>query len=226
MKLWKVLTSGIVKENPTFRLVLGMCPTLAVTTSLENALGMGLATMFVLICSNCVISSLRHVLPAAVRIPCFVVVIAAFTTIVHLLLQAYTPALAESLGIFIPLIAVNCIVFARAEAFATKNPILYSATDGLGMGLGFTLALSLIAIIRELLGSGSITLWGKLALTDVHGYSMVLFALPAGGFVTLALILAAINHGLAVSAKRNGTPAPTPLAFDCRHCTLCKTLPK
>jgi len=217
-----VLMRGIVKENPTFRLVLGMCPTLAVTTTLENALGMGLATTLVLICSNMVISALRNVIPPAVRIPSFIVMIAAFTTIVDLLMQAYTRPLADSLGIFIPLIAVNCIIFARAEAFASKNGILYSAVDGVGMGLGFTFALALIAAIREFVGSGSITLWGSIALTEVHSHSMVLFALPAGGFVTLALLLAGINHLQAVAAKRNGKPAPEPLAFDCRHCTICK----
>ena len=213
---------GIVKENPTFRLVLGMCPTLAVTTTLENALGMGIATTLVLICSNMVISALRNVIPQAVRIPCFIVMIAAFTTIVDLLMQAYTRSLADSLGIFIPLIAVNCIIFARAEAFASKNGMFYSAVDGVGMGLGFTLALSLIAAIREFVGSGSLTLWGKIALTEIHSHSMVLFALPAGGFVTLALLIAGINHLQAVAAKRRGNPAPDPLTFDCRHCTICK----
>jgi electron transport complex protein RnfE len=217
-----VLMRGIVKENPTFRLVLGLCPTLAVTTTLENALGMGLATTLVLICSNMVISALRSVIPPAVRIPSFIVLIASFTTIVHLLIQGYAEALDKSLGIFIPLIAVNCIIFARAEAFASKNKIFYSAVDGVGMGLGFTIALSMIATIREFVGSGSITLWGKIALTEVHDYSMVLFALPAGGFVTLALLLAGINHFQSVAAKRNGKPAPAPLEFDCRHCTICK----
>ena len=222
MRLWNVLTNGIVKENPTFRLVLGMCPTLAVTTSLENALGMGIATTFVLICSNCAISALRKVIPPTVRIPSFIVMIAAFTTIVDLLIQAFAPALANSLGIFIPLIAVNCIVFARAEAFAAKNGILYSVADGAGMGVGFTLSLSLIATIREFLGSGSVTLWGKLALTEIHNHSIVLFALPAGGFIVLGLLLAGINRLQAIAAEKNGKPAPVPVDFDCRHCTICK----
>ena len=222
MTIWSILMRGLIKENPTFRLVLGMCPTLAVTTSLENGLGMGLATTFVLICSNSAISMLRHVIPATVRIPCFIVMIAAFTTIVDLLIQAYMPALASSLGIFIPLIAVNCIVFARAEMFAAKNGVVHSAVDGLAMGLGFTVSLSLIAAIREFLGSGSITVWGDLALTEIHNHSMVMFALPAGGFIALGLILAWINRLQAIVAERSGKPAPVPVEFDCRHCTICK----
>ena len=223
MRFLKVLTSGLIKENPTFRLVLGMCPTLAVTTSLENALGMGLAATFVLICSNVVISALRNAIPATVRIPCFIVVIAAFTTIVELLIHAYATALYDSLGIFLPLIVVNCIILGRAEAFASKNGILYSAADGVGMGLGFTLAISLIATIREFIGAGSVTLWGTLALTEVHSHTMVLFVLPAGGFITLGLLLAGINRLQAAAAAKSGKAPPLPLDFDCRHCTLCKT---
>jgi len=226
MGLWNELTRGIVKENPTFRLVLGMCPTLAVTTSLENALGMGVAATFVLLCSNSVISALRNVIPATVRIPSYIVIIAAFVTIVDLLIQAFAPALAQSLGIFIPLIVVNCIILGRAEAYASKNSVLYSAADGVGMGLGFTLALSIIATIREFIGSGSVTLWGSLALTNIHTHTVVLFVLPAGGFVTLGLILAGINRLQRWQAERNGEIAPLPLEMDCRHCTLCKPLAK
>jgi electron transport complex protein RnfE len=226
MGLWNELTRGIVKENPTFRLVLGMCPTLAVTTSLENALGMGVAATFVLLCSNSVISALRNVIPATVRIPSYIVIIAAFVTIVDLLIQAFAPALAQSLGIFIPLIVVNCIILGRAEAYASKNSVLYSAADGIGMGLGFTLALSVIAMIREFIGSGSITLWGSLALTNLHSHTVVLFVLPAGGFVTLGLILAGINRLQRWQAERNGEVAPLPLELDCRHCTLCKPAAK
>lgn len=226
MGLWNELTRGIVKENPTFRLVLGMCPTLAVTTSLENALGMGVAATFVLLCSNSVISALRNVIPATVRIPSYIVIIAAFVTIVDLLIQAFAPALAQSLGIFIPLIVVNCIILGRAEAYASKNSVLYSAADGIGMGLGFTLALSVIAMIREFIGSGSITLWGSLALTNLHSHTVVLFVLPAGGFVTLGLILAGINRLQRWQAERNGEVAPLPLEMDCRHCTLCKPAAK
>ncbi len=222
MRFFSELTRGIIKENPTFRLVLGMCPTLALTTSLENAIGMGVAATFVLICSNAAISALRNVIPATVRIPAYIVVIAAFVTTVDLLMQAYTPALAESLGIFIPLIVVNCIILGRAEAFASKNPVLYSVADGLGMGLGFTLALSIIATIREFLGNGTITLWGNLALHNIHNHAMVLIVLPAGGFVTLGLILAFINHIQALAAERRGETAPRPLELDCRHCAICK----
>ena len=153
-KLKGIVFNGIVTENPTFRLVLGMCPTLAITTTVSNGLGMGLAATFVLICSNLVISLLRNFIPDKIRIPAFIVVIATFVTIVQLLLQAFIPALYESLGVFIPLIVVNCIIFARAESFASKNPPLESACDGLGMGLGFTLAITLLSAIRELLGSG------------------------------------------------------------------------
>ena len=221
MRLIPELTRGIIRENPTFRLVLGMCPTLAVTTSLENAIGMGLAATFVLLCSNMAVSTLRKAIPSAVRIPCYIVVIAAFTQIVDLLMQAYTPALAESLGIFIPLIVVNCIVLGRAEAYASKNGVLPSAADAIGMGIGFTLALAMIAAIREFFGNGSLTLWGDLALRNLHGNTMVLAILPAGGFVTLGLILALMNHLQAKAASRNGRAAPQPVDFDCRHCTLC-----
>lgn len=221
MRLFKVIGRGLFQENPTFRLVLGMCPTLAVTTSVENAIGMGLAATFVLICSNMVISSLRKVIPAAVRIPCYIVVIAAFVTTVDLLMQAYLPALAESLGIFIPLIVVNCIILGRAEAFASKNGVLLSAGDGLGMGLGFTCSLSLIAAVREFIGNGSITVWGDFALNNLHDHRMVLFILPAGGFVTLGLILAFINHLTAISDRRKGKEPSAPLTLDCRHCAFC-----
>jgi electron transport complex protein RnfE len=222
MSLISELTRGIIRENPTFRLVLGMCPTLALTTSLENALGMGVACIFVLICSNAAISALRNVIPSAVRIPCYIVVIAAFVQVVDLLMQAYTPALADSLGIFIPLIVVNCIILGRAEAYASKNGVLYSMADGLGMGLGFTLSLSIIAIVREFLGNGSITLWGDWALTGIHHNTMVLIILPAGGFITLGLILALMNHLQAIFARHAGAPAPLPLELDCRSCALCK----
>ncbi len=222
MRLLHELTRGIIRENPIFRLVLGMCPTLAVTTSLENALGMGVAATFVLVCSNLVISSLRKVIPSTVRIPCYIVVIAAFVTMVDLLMQAYTPALAKSLGIFIPLIVVNCIILGRAEAFASKNAALYSMADGIGMGVGFTLALAIIASIREFLGSGSLTVWGSLALTDIHSHTLVLAVLPAGGFITLGVILAALNHLEAVAARKRGELPPRPLELDCRHCTICK----
>ncbi len=217
------LTKGIFKENPIFKLVLGMCPTLATTTSLENAIGMGAATTFVLCGSNTVISLLRNVIPAKIRIPCFVVVIASFVTIIDLLMQAYTPALSQKLGIFIPLIVVNCIVFARAESFASKNPIASSLIDGLGMGIGFTVALSMIASIRELLGTGALTVWGDLQLTLPSSVSLnaILFILPAGGFLTLGLLLAGLNHMQKRSAIKAGKELPEPMQLDCRSCAVC-----
>ena len=203
MSVFSELTRGIIKENPIFRLVLGMCPTLAVTTSLQNALGMGAAATFVLLCSNVVISSLRKVIPAAVRIPCYIVVIAAFVQIVDLLMQAYTPALAESLGIFIPLIVVNCIILGRAEAFAAKNSVINSVFDGLGMGIGFTLALFLLSAVRQIIGGAA-----------------VLAILPAGGFMALGCLLALINALTRYRALRKGDPEPGPLRLDCRHCVV------
>ena len=182
MKTWLAFWSGIFKNNPTFRLVLGLCPTLAVTTSLENALGMGLAASFVLVCSNGLVSALRKVIPAAVHIPCYIVIIATFVTAVDLLMQAYLPALSESLGIFIPLIVVNCIILGRAEAFACKNGVVESLADGLGTGVGFTLALALVAAVREILGAGSLTVWGDIAIKNVYSDTVVLAILPAGGF--------------------------------------------
>ena len=185
-----IVFNGIVTENPTFRLVLGMCPTLAITTTVSNGLGMGLAATFVLICSNLVISLLRNFIPDKIRIPAFIVVIATFVTIVQLLLQAFIPALYESLGVFIPLIVVNCIIFARAESFASKNPPLESACDGLGMGLGFTLAITLLSAIRELLGSG--TLLGIQVMPD--GYQpMAIITQAPGGFIMLGLLMVVMN---------------------------------
>ena len=188
--LGKVFFNGIIPENPTFRLVLGTCPTLAVTTSALNGLGMGAAATFVLVCSNIAISLLRKFIPDQVRIPAFIVVICTFVTMVQLLMQAFLPSLYESLGIFIPLIVVNCIILARAEAFASKNPPLASACDGLGMGVGFTLALTLIGSIRELIGSGSI--FG----VNILGASyepMLLIVLASGGFLTFGLLLGVFN---------------------------------
>lgn len=216
-------TKGLFRENPTFRLVLGMCPTLATTTSLENALGMGAATTFVLCGSNVAISLLRRAIPDKIRIPCFVIVIATFVTVVDLLMQAYAPALSERLGIFIPLIVVNCIVFARAESFARKHAAAISFLDGLGMGLGFTLSLSAISIVRELLGTGGVTVWGGLSfsLPAQIAPSAVMFVLPAGGFLTLGCLLAAINHLRNRAAIRSGREMPQPLQLDCRSCAVC-----
>lgn len=185
-KALNTLTNGILRENPTFGLVLGMCPTLATTTSAINGMSMGLATMFVLICSNTVISMLKNVIPDKVRIPAFIVVIATFVTIVQLLMQAYLPGIYEVLGLFIPLIVVNCIVLGRAEAFAARNNVGLSALDGLGMGLGFTLSLTVIGAIRELLGTGSI--FGLHVFSDQYG--MLIFVLAPGAFIVLAYLMA------------------------------------
>ena len=185
-----VFLNGLVTENPTFRLVLGTCPTMAVTTAAINGVGMGLAATFVLIGSNAVISLLRRFIPDKIRIPAFITVICTFVTIVQMLMQAFLPSLYESLGMFIPLIVVNCIILARAEAFASKNPVLPSVMDGLGMGLGFTAAITLIGAVRELFGNGS--LFGL----SVFGESfepMLLLVLPAGGFLVFGLMLAAVN---------------------------------
>ena len=221
MKTYLAFWYGIFKNNPIFRLVLGLCPTLAVTTSLENALGMGLAATFVLICSNGLVSALRKVIPGAVHIPCYIVIIATFVTAIDLLMQAYLPDLSASLGIFIPLIVVNCIILGRAEAFASKNGVLASLADGLGSGIGFTLALALIASVREIAGAGTLTIWGDLAIKGINPGPVTLAILPAGGFITLGLLLALINHIGAVNARRHGAPPPLPVNLDCRHCTMC-----
>ena len=190
LNLGKVFLNGVITENPTFRLVLGTCPTLAVTTSAINGVGMGAAATFVLLGSNIVISALRKVIPDKVRIPAFIVVICMFVTIIQLLMQAFLPSLYERLGIFLPLIVVNCIILGRAEAFASKNPVVASAVDGIGMGLGFTLALTLIGCIRELLGNGSVF---GISLLGASYQPMLLMILPAGGFLVFGLLLGIIN---------------------------------
>lgn len=190
MSLGKVFKAGIVDDNPTFVQVIGMCPTLAVTTSAINGLGMGLSTAVVLICSNFVISALRKVIPDKVRIPAFVVVIATFVTIVQMLLKAYVPALDKALGIYIPLIVVNCIILARAEGFASKNGVVASAVDGLGQGIGFTMALFVLGSVRELLGNGSIL---NFSLFGSHFTPVLIFILPPGAFLTLGFLFAGFN---------------------------------
>ena len=185
----KIFLNGIIKENPIFVLVLGICPTLATTSSAINGMSMGLATTFVLLGSNVVVSLLKNLIPDKVRIPAFVVVIATFVTVVEMVMEAYVPALFESLGIFIPLIVVNCIVLGRAEAFASKNNLGKYALDGLGMGLGFTFALTLLGIIREFLGTGKafgITLFNE-------EYGMLLFVLAPGAFIALGYLIAVMN---------------------------------
>lgn len=190
MKKLRILFNGILKENPTFVLVLGMCPTLGVTTSAFNGFGMGIATMFVLMLSNMLISLLKNFIPDMVRIPAYIVVIATFVSIVDLLIQGFVPALGESLGLFIPLIVVNCIVLGRAEAFASKNSVFDSMLDGIGMGLGFTLSLTVIGAIREILGSGSI--FGFQFLPET--YNILIFVLAPGAFFVLGFLMALIRH--------------------------------
>lgn len=185
----RVLINGIIKDNPVFVLLLGMCPTLATTSSAINGMSMGLATMFVLICSNVVISLLKNLIPDLVRIPAFIVVIATFVTIVEMVMNAYLPALADSLGIFIPLIVVNCIVLGRAEAFAAKNTVVSSLFDGIGIGLGFTLALTTLGVTREFIGSGkmfSISFFPE-------DFGITLFVLAPGAFIALGYLVAIFN---------------------------------
>lgn len=186
----KIILNGIVKENPVFCLLLGMCPTLGTTTSAINGMGMGLCTMFVLICSNIVISLLKNVVPDKVRIPAFIVVIASFVTLLQLCMQAYLPSLYESLGLFIPLIVVNCLILGRAEAFASRNTPLNSIFDGIGMGLGFTLGLTILGLIREMLGSGSV--FGYKFIGDADG--ILVFVLAPGAFIVLGYLIAIVNR--------------------------------
>ncbi|NLB54247.1 MAG: electron transport complex subunit E [Lentisphaerae bacterium] len=223
MKYFVEFVKGLWSQNPVFKLVLGMCPVLAVTTSVENAIGMGVAVTFVLACSNFVISLIRNIVPSAIRIPCYIIVIAAFVTVVDLCMNAYVPALHKSLGIFIPLIVVNCIILGRAEAFASKNSPLLSVVDGLGMGIGYMLALIIISFFREFLGNGEL-LGHKLAWDN----PVLLMALAPGGFITLGLILASMNHFQAVRAAKSGVIFEPP-TLDCRACVICdwgKNLPE
>ncbi len=189
-KLFERLNNGIIKENPIFTQVIGMCPTLAVTTSVENAIGMGLATTVVLICSNATISLVRKVVPDKIRIPSFVIIIASFVTIIEMLLEAYVPGLYSSLGIFLPLIVVNCLILARAEAYASKNTMISSIFDGLGMGLGFTVALTVLGSVRELLGAG--TLLNMQVMPSGYQPAFIMIMTP-GAFFALGIIMALLN---------------------------------
>ncbi|MBN2813542.1 MAG: electron transport complex subunit E [Bacteroidales bacterium] len=186
----KYFTNGLLKENPSLVLVLGTCPALAVTTSAVNGLGMGAATTFVLLCSNVIISLIKNLIPDKVRIAAFIVVIATFVTIVDLVMKAYVPDLYKALGIFIPLIVVNCIILGRAEAFAQKNKVWFAFLDGLGMGIGFTLAITVMGAIREILGNGSIF---NLRIISQDASTILLFVLPPGAFVTYGLLIAGMN---------------------------------
>jgi len=212
------LTKGLWKENPVFKLVLGMCPVLAVTTSGVNGLGMGLATTFVLVCSNTVISLLRKVIPKKVRIPAFIVVIASFVTIVDLVMDGFFHDLHKSLGLFIPLIVVNCVILGRAEAFASRNPIRSSILDGIGMGIGFTLALVLLGVTREFLGAGTIF------EVDVLGKGFVPFLmmiLPPGAFLVLGIYLGFMNKIEQLQARRAGREPRMAQFPDCSSCAIC-----
>jgi len=188
MNQWNNISKGFFKENPVFVLFLGLCPTLGVTTSAFNGLGMGLATTFVLLMSNIVVSMIKSLIPNKVRIPSYIVVIAAFVTIVELVMQAFIPDLFDQLGLFIPLIVVNCLVLGRAEAFASKNNLVTASVDGLGMGLGFTMALVMLGGVREILGSGSI-----FGLEFINGDAMLVFILPPGAFLALGYLIVIIN---------------------------------
>ena len=191
MSLLKDFSKGIWKENAVFKLLLGMCPVLAVTTSAGNGLGMGLATTFVLACSNIVVALMRNLIPSGVRIPAFIIIIASFVTVVQLSMEAWVYDLYQALGIFIPLIVVNCLILGRAEAFASKNPVIRSIADGLGMGLGFTLGLFILGSVRELFGSGAIL---GISLFGGSYQPILLMILPPGAFITLGLLLALMNR--------------------------------
>ena len=197
--LRKTFTNGLLNENPTFRLLLGMCPTLAITTAASRGIGMGLATAFVLVFSNLFISLLRNIISEKIRIPAFVIVIATFVTILDLLMKAFLPALSNSLGLYIPLIVVNCIIFARAESFAFKNPPLLSMADGLGMGLGFTLSLTLLSSVREILGNGTLF---DVRVLPASMEPMRLIVSPPGGFLTLGVLLLIVNAIVKYVQKR------------------------
>ena len=207
--LGKEFTKGILAENPTLRLVLGTCPTLATTTSVTSALGMGVAASVVLVCSNIVISAQRKVIPDKVRIPAYVVVIASFVTIVQMLVKAFAPELDEQLGVYLPLIVVNCIILGRAEAFASKNPVLASAVDGLGMGVGFTAALFLMGAVREILGAGS---FAGISIPFLSSNPMLIFILPPGGFFVFGVLMATVNR----IAESRGKPRA-----ELRGCEAC-----
>ena len=198
--LWQEFTKGMGSEIPIFRVVLGLCPTLAVTTSLVNGLGMGFAATFVLVCSNIIVSMIRNIVPSKIRIPIYIVVIATFVSITEMVMAAYTPALYKALGIFVPLIVVNCIILGRAEAFAGKNGVIRSTLDGVGMGIGFTIVLCVVATIREMLGDGK--LWGYPIMGQAYD-PMLLMILPAGGFFVLGLLMGAIKmKDLRAEAKK------------------------
>ncbi len=193
MKKTEILRNGIISRNPVFFLILGLCPTLAVTTSLDNGLGMGAAALFVLVLSNAIISSLRNIIPSKIRIPSYIVIIATFVTLISMLLQAYFPDLFDRLGIYVPLIVVNCIILGRAEAFARKNGVIHSVIDGFSMGIGFTLALIIIGSIREIIGTSSLIFLGKTVFALQTSGAMIMI-LPPGALLTIGIIIASLNY--------------------------------
>lgn len=213
MTKWQNFVKGIIKENPTLVLVLGTCPTLAVTTSVPNALGMGVAATAVLLCSNIAISALRKIIPDKVRIPAYIVLIAGFVTIIEMLMHAFVPNLYEALGVFLSLIVVNCIILGRAEMYASKNKVVDSAIDALGMGVGFTLALFLMSSIREILGSGS---WFGLPIPWLTENPIMIFSVPAGGFFVFGCLIALVNK---IMKKR--TPKKDVGCENCPSAFLC-----
>lgn len=217
MSVGKEFFKGFWSENPIFRLVLGLCPTLAVTTTAENGIGMGLASTFVLVCSNTVIASIRNFIPKKIRIPAFIVTIATFVTIVDLVMNGYFHALHKSLGLFIPLIVVNCIILGRAEAYASKNPVFISIVDGIGMGAGFTISLMFIGAIREIIGNGTIfniSIFGE-------GYlPLLLMILPPGAFIVLGVLLGLMNQIEIRLAERAGRTPIIRKEHDCASCTI------
>lgn len=231
--LRKEFTKGLLRENPVLRLVLGTCPTLATSTSMVNAIGMGISATLVLVCSNIAISALRKVIPDKVRIPAYIVIIASFVTIVQMMVKAFVPALDEALGVYLPLIVVNCIILGRAEAFANKNPVIASAVDGLGMGVGFTAALFAMATIREFLGNGTLFadaqnllgVFGDNVLGGFNGVTvlsspMTVFILPAGGFFVFGILIALSNK---ISGKKK---LPKAELHGCESCPLASTCSK
>lgn len=216
----KIFTNGLLKENPTLRLVLGTCPTLAITTAAINGIGMGLAATLVLVCSNVVIAALRNVIPDKVRIPAFITIIAGFVSVVQMLVKAFTPSLDAALGIYLPLIVVNCIILGRAEAFASKNPILPSLLDGLGMGLGFTAVITIMGAVRELLGAGTLF---SFPITSKFISPMIIFLLPPGGFFVFG-ILVAVSNGIA--KKQGKKPVEHLGCANCPSKNVCENASK
>lgn len=217
-KIFERLYNGIIKENPTFVLVLGMCPTLAVTSSLMNGAGMGLSTMAVLVMSNMVISLLRKIIPNGVRVPAYIVIVASFVTILQFLLQAYLPSLNSALGIYIPLIVVNCIILGRAESYASKNSVILSVFDGIGMGLGFTIALSLLGGFREILGAGTI-----LGMNIPHWDGIGIFVMAPGAFFVLAFLIAIQNQ---LRMRKSKKPRKLHCEEGCSGCAGCGSFDK